>query len=140
MKIAFVADDIQTISAHFGRAPHVVVVTLEDGQEVSRELRAKEAHGEGHGHTHVHDHDHDHAHGHGHAHDHGHHHKDHTSKFSAMEDCDVMVVRGIGSPAISHAERMGLEVYLTRESSVDAALAAYLSGNLDHDARRIHHH
>ncbi len=124
MKIAFVADDNQTISAHFGRAPHVVVVTVEDGQEVNRELRAKEGHSGGHDH----------------AHDHGHHHKDHTSKFTAMEDCDVMVVRGIGSPAIAHAESMGLEVYLTRESSIDAALAAYLSGKLDHDARRIHHH
>lgn len=134
MKIAFVADDIQTISAHFGRAPHVVVVTVEGGQEVNRELRAKE------GHSGEHDHDHDHDHEQGHAHDHGHHHKDHTSKFTAMEDCDVMVVRGIGSPAIAHAESMGLEVYLTRESSIDAALAAYLSGKLDHDARRIHHH
>lgn len=130
MKIAFVADDSQTISAHFGRAPHVVVVTVEDGGEVSRELRAKEGHGGGHGH----DHDHDHG------HDHGHHHRDHGSKFTPMEDCDVMVVRGIGSPAISHAENMGLEVFLTRESSIDAALAAYLAGELDHDARRIHHH
>lgn len=130
MKIAFVADDIQTISAHFGRAPHVVVVMVENGQEVSRELRAKEGHS----------HDHDHGHGQSHAHDHGHHHKDHTSKFTAMEDCDVMVVRGIGSPAIAHAENIGLEVYLTRESSIDAALAAYLAGRLDHDARRIHHH
>jgi len=31
-KLAFVCDDSITISAHFGRAPLVVVVTLEDGR------------------------------------------------------------------------------------------------------------
>lgn len=130
-KIAFVTEDEQSISAHFGRAPKVLVITLEDGQEVAREVRAKEAHG-GHGHGHDHDHD--------HSHDHGHHHRDHTSKFSAMTDCQVMVVRGIGSPAIAHAENMGLRVYLTREPSIDAALAAYLAGDLDHNANRVHMH
>ncbi|GAB4568942.1 MAG: NifB/NifX family molybdenum-iron cluster-binding protein [Anaerolineae bacterium] len=130
MKIAFVAENEQTISAHFGRAPYVVVVTVEDGREVGRELRRKEAHGA-----------HDHAHEQTHEHDHGHHHQhDHTGKFAAMQDCDVMIVRGIGSPAIAHAQNMGLQVVLTRESGIDAALAAFLAGELDHDPRRIHHH
>jgi hypothetical protein len=35
---------------------------------------------------------------------------------------------------------MGLEVFLTGESMIDAALAAYLSGQLDNDERRIHRH
>lgn len=129
MKIAFVADDDQTISSHFGRAPQVVVVTVQDGQEAAREVRVKEGHGKGL-----------HGHGHDHSHEHGHHHHDHTDKFTPMQDCDVMVVRGIGSPAIAHAEGMGLEVYLTRETTIDAALTAYLAGELDHDTRRIHHH
>jgi len=51
-----------------------------------------------------------------------------------------MVVRGIGSPAVAQAQSMGMEVFLTRETSVDAALAAYLAGKLDNDPRRIHHH
>ena len=129
MKIAFVADDAQTISAHFGRAPYVVVVTVEDGREVSREVRSKEAHGS-----------HDHEHGHTHEHEHGHHHGDHSGKLAAMQDCNVMVVRGIGSPAVAQAQSMGMEVFLTQETSVDAALAAYLAGKLDNDPRRIHHH
>ncbi len=62
MKIAFVADDAQTISAHFGRAPQVVVVKVEDGREVAREVRSKEAHGQGHAQEHDHDHDHSHDH------------------------------------------------------------------------------
>lgn len=129
MRIAFVADDAQTISAHFGRAPYVVVVTLENGQEISREVREKEAHG-----SHAHEH------GHAHEHEHDHHHRDHSSKFAAMEDCDVMIVRGIGSPALAHAQTLGLEVFLTQENNIDAALAAYLAGQLDNDPHRIHHH
>lgn len=126
MKIAFVANDTATISAHFGRATAVVVVTVEDGQEVARETREKEGHGANHVHMPG-------------EHEAGHH-KDHTSKFTAMADCQVLVVRGMGSPAVAHAREMGLEVYITQERSIDAALNAYLSGALDHDDRRIHHH
>ncbi|NPV56267.1 MAG: dinitrogenase iron-molybdenum cofactor biosynthesis protein, partial [Anaerolineae bacterium] len=67
MKIAFVTDDQQTISQHFGRAEYYLVISIEDGQENGRELRAKLGHRQfaqesGH-HEHPHqDHDH-HAHG-----------------------------------------------------------------------------
>jgi len=126
MKIAFVADDAQTISSHFGRAPQVVVITVEGGKEVAREVRSKEAHGQ--------EHDHDHS------HDHGHHQRDHGSKFEPMRDCNVLVVRGMGAPAFDHARSMGLEVFMTAEKNIDAALAAYLAGKLDNDDRRIHQH
>jgi predicted Fe-Mo cluster-binding NifX family protein len=130
MKIAFVADDAQTISAHFGRAPQVVVITVEGGKEVAREVRSKEAHGQ----EHEQEHDHDHS------HDHGHHQRDHSSKFEPMRDCNVLVVRGMGAPAFDHARSMGLEVFMTAEKNIDAALAAYLAGKLDNDDRRIHQH
>jgi predicted Fe-Mo cluster-binding NifX family protein len=128
--IGFVCDDAQTISAHFGRAPLVVAVTIEDGREVARDVRPR---GEG-GHHHDHDHDHDHS------HDHSHHHRDHAPKFAELADCQVMVVRGIGSPALDHAQGMAMAVYLVDQPSVDAALAAYLAGTLISDSRRIHHH
>lgn len=144
-KLAFVCDDSITISAHFGRAPLVVVVTLEDGREVAREERIKERPGAIHLHEHGDDHDHgherDHGHGHTHEHDHAHHHAhDHTGKFQTMTDCDAMIVRGGGSPAIAHAEGMGLRVYLVAERTVDEALAAYQNGALKSDERRIHRH
>jgi predicted Fe-Mo cluster-binding NifX family protein len=44
MKIAAVSDDGTTISAHFGRAPFYVVVTVEDGRIVARETRDKMGH------------------------------------------------------------------------------------------------
>lgn len=124
--IGFVCDDPQTISAHFGRAPLLVAVTVEDGREIAREVRPRGEDG------HHHDHDHE--------HEHDHHHRDHGPKFAEMADCQVMIVRGIGSPALDHAQAMGMAVYLVDQPSVDAALAAYLAGTLTSDSRRIHNH
>ncbi len=45
MKIAFATDDGKTISAHFGKASHYLVVSIENGQPVQNELRDKPAHG-----------------------------------------------------------------------------------------------
>lgn len=128
MKIAFVTDDEQTLTAHFGRAPYVVVVTVQDGKEIKREIRAKVARSGEHAHDHHHDHDHSHD-----------KHLHHGRKFEPLQDCDVAVMRGIGSRAFQRLEEMGLQVYLTGESSLDSALAAYLAGTLVHDARRMHH-
>ena len=44
MKIAFVTDDGMTITQHFGRAGKYLVVEIEDGKEISRELRDKFGH------------------------------------------------------------------------------------------------
>ncbi len=43
MKIAFATQDGQTISRHFGRAPHYLV-TIENGAVAQRELRDKASH------------------------------------------------------------------------------------------------
>jgi predicted Fe-Mo cluster-binding NifX family protein len=48
MKIALITDDGKSISQHFGRAPYYLVVTLEDGKEVNRELRPKQGHNQFH--------------------------------------------------------------------------------------------
>jgi hypothetical protein len=44
MKIAAITDDGKTISQHFGRAPYYLVVTVEGGEIVERELRDKLGH------------------------------------------------------------------------------------------------
>ena len=44
MKIALVTEDGQTISQHFGRAAHYLVVTIEDGKIIGRQLRDKLGH------------------------------------------------------------------------------------------------
>src|SRR5690606_41705980 len=95
-KLAFVCDDPTTLSSHFGRAPLVVVVTLEDGREVAREARVKERPGAVHRHEH---------HENTHERDHQHHHThDHSAKLPPMADCDVTIVRGAGDRAGTAAE------------------------------------
>ncbi len=44
MRIAVITDDGQTISQHFGRALHYLVVTIEEGKITQRELRDKVGH------------------------------------------------------------------------------------------------
>jgi predicted Fe-Mo cluster-binding NifX family protein len=63
MKIAFVTDDGENVSAHFGRATHYLVVDVENGKETGRELREKLGHA--HFHTEEHQHEEHSAEGHG---------------------------------------------------------------------------
>lgn len=44
MKIAVISDDRKSISMHFGRALYYVVVSVEDGKIVGREVRSKVGH------------------------------------------------------------------------------------------------
>ncbi|MFH1640012.1 MAG: dinitrogenase iron-molybdenum cofactor biosynthesis protein, partial [Chloroflexota bacterium] len=44
MKIAAISEDKINISQHFGRAPLYVVVTVEDGRIISKEVRPKAGH------------------------------------------------------------------------------------------------
>ena len=44
MKIAVISEDGNTISQHFGRAPYFVVLTIEEGQIVDKEIRPKAGH------------------------------------------------------------------------------------------------
>ncbi len=114
-KIGFASHDGETISAHFGYAPLAVVVTLEDGQEIAREVREK-------GHKVPNDPRHTH---------------DPHDKFAAVTDCDLLVAGGIGPPGMAYAGRLGIEVWLVAEQTVDEALRAYLDGTLTHDPARI---
>ncbi|MGA8903982.1 MAG: hypothetical protein WB661_03120 [Candidatus Bathyarchaeia archaeon] len=41
MKVALVSDNGKNVSQHFGRARYYVVVTVENGHEVNREVRDK---------------------------------------------------------------------------------------------------
>lgn len=117
MKIAFATDDGKTISAHFGKAPYYAVVETLDGKMVAQEVRAKAHHG------------HDHEHGHGH---------DHADMFASIQDCQVLVAGGMGTPAYEAALARGLQVIVTDQHDITIAAQAYLSGTLPVDRQRIH--
>ncbi len=123
VKIAFPTEDGETISAHFGRAPFFTVVTLNEGEVPQFEKRSKAFHGSA-----------EHAPG---AEQHGH---DHHPMFAPIADCQVLIAGGMGQPAHDHAVAAGLEVVMTGEKSIAAALEAYRRGSLTSDPRRIHHH
>ncbi len=123
MKIAFPTEDGETISAHFGRAPFFTVVTLNEGDLPQFEQRNKAFHGSA-----------EHAPG---AEHQGH---DHNSMFAPIADCQVLIAGGMGQPAYEHAAAAGLDIVLTGEKSITAALEAYRGGRLMSDPRRIHQH
>lgn len=143
MKIAIVTDDEQSISAHFGRARFFQVVTLEDGRVVSRERRAKPAHGgHGAGSSHAvtlnegsHEHGHEHSHDHDHHDDHAHHSgpeadSRHAAMAAAVADCEALFAGGMGAGMRAAVLAQGVRLFLTDIRSIDAALEAYTQGRL----------
>ncbi len=124
MKIAFITDDGETISSHFGRAKHYKIFTVDEKEIVHEELIDKPYHTDEH-----HSHDHDHHHGTGHS----------PGKFKPIADCDVLVCGGMGEPAYQRAQQKGHQVYLTG-GKIKTALDSLLNDELQSDLRRVHKH
>lgn len=152
LKIAAVTEDGQKLSSHFGMAPSYIVYSVEEGQVVARETRAK-PHNSQHGHAGGgHDHAEHAAHiptepldlhpaqpmgpGQGPGHHGGH---QHGRMFAPITDCQVLLCGGMGTPAYAKAQAAGLEVVLTG-GSLEQAVEAYLAGTLASDMRRVHSH
>lgn len=125
MKIAAVTDDGVTIHSHFGQATKYEVVTVENGQIVAREQRAKPSHQHGVHHEH---------------HDHGTGGDTHASGMAqVISDCQVLLARGMGQPAFETLASAGIQPILTEKQTIDEAVQAYVRGELTHRADRIHH-
>ena len=120
VKIAVVSDDGKYISMHFGQAKQYVVLTVEDGKVVNREVRDRSAL--------VHTQP-------GHQHGHGH---DHNAMANAISDCQVLLTGGMGRPAYESMTRAGLETIVTDLREVDEAVQAYLSGTINNRMDRLH--
>lgn len=128
MKIAAITDDGKTISAHFGHAEKCAVIEVEDGHVIGQELRDKPGRAGG-------DHDHDHDH-HGGSHHHGQH-RFHE-KLAVMEDCQVVLCRGMGNPAYDKLVQAGLKPILTDIVDIETAVQAYIVGTITDDPCRRH--
>ncbi|MGB9776357.1 MAG: NifB/NifX family molybdenum-iron cluster-binding protein [Anaerolineae bacterium] len=135
MKIAAVSDDGVTISHHFGRAPFCVVITVDEGRVIGREVREKM------GHTHFAG---EHHHGHGHDADPRGHGFDpaaqsrHARMIQTIADCDVLLARGMGVGAYESLRRAGIRPILTDIARIDDAVQAYLEGRLEDHPERLH--
>ena len=121
IKLAIPTDDGETISSHFGQAQYFRILTVENGQAGASELRAKASHQHG---------DHSHAAG------------VHPGQamVESISDCQVLLAGGMGSPAFAKASAAGLQVILTREKKIDAAVQRYLAGTLENEPDLIHVH
>ncbi|MCL4393287.1 MAG: NifB/NifX family molybdenum-iron cluster-binding protein [Chloroflexi bacterium] len=124
MKIAAITDDGHAISQHFGRAPYYLVLTVENGQVVKRELRDKL------GHANFSDQPHDaevpgQPHGMGPAAQ-----NRHMLMAEAIADCEVLLCGGMGMGAYESMRTRGIKPVVTQIVSIDEAVQAHLDGKM----------
>jgi len=132
MKIAAVSDDGVSISQHFGRAPHYVVLTIEEGQIVANELRPKVGHHTFASQEHSHP-----AHGGRHGCDAGSGLK-HRLMAETIADCEVVIAGGMGWGAYESLRASGIRPIVTDLSDIREAVVRLLAGDLPDQAERVH--
>ncbi len=131
MKIAIATEDGQSISRHFGRAPYYTVLTVEDGQIVSRELRDKP--------NHNHSADEPHKHEHGPQHGSGPAEQDlHARMAQPITDCEAVLCGGMGTGAYQSLRAAGLRPIVTDLQDIDEAARAYMDGKIVDHAELLH--
>ena len=132
MKIAVVSEDGVTISQHFGRAPFYIVVTIEDGQIVSREQRDKVGHAHFAGELHAEE-----QHPRGHGFDPAAQGR-HARMSAAIADCQALLARGMGAGAYESLQQAGIRPVITDIPTIDEAVQAYLAGRIVDHPERLH--
>ena len=132
MKIATITDDRKTISQHFGRASHYMVLIVEDGRITSRELRDKPNHKqlqrEGHKH-----HEPKERHGYGPSADHRHGHMAET-----ITDCEAVLCRGMGMGAYENMKARNIRPIITDIIDIEDAVMAYVNGQIVDHVEKLH--
>jgi predicted Fe-Mo cluster-binding NifX family protein len=131
MKIAIITDDGKTISQHFGRAPYYMVLTIEEGKIVNRELRDKMGHNqfsaigpEEHHHEQ-------------HGADEASHHK-HTQMAGSISDCQAVLCGGMGMGAYESMRRLNIQPIVTDLQEIEAAAQAFMDGKLVDHTEKLH--
>ena len=131
MKIAIATDDGKTVSAHFGRASHFLVVTVEQGKVTNREMREKFSH------THFASEAHVHTPGQAHGFDPASQDR-HMQMSGSIRDCEAMLCRGMGMGAYDALRSLNIRPLLTDITEVDKAITAYLDGNIIDHVELLH--
>ncbi len=136
MKIAIVTDDERTISQHFGRAPYYLVITIEDGHIVNRELREKPGHAQFANEPHGNDQEprsHGRGHGFGPASQ-----SRHARMADVISDCQAVLCGGMGAGAYENMRARGIQPIVTDITSIDEAVTAYVEGRIVDRPDRLH--
>ena len=132
IKIAVITDDGQTISQHFGRAPYYLVLTIENGQIVKRELRDKLGHAHFMNQPHPEEQP-----GQPHGMDSASHNK-HLQMAVAIADCQALLCRGMGRGAYESMKQVGIRPVVTDIASIDEAVIAYVKGQIEDHVEKLH--
>ncbi len=133
MKIALITDDGKTISQHFGRANYYVVVTIENGQIVQREMRDKLSHKHFAGEEHGHSHQADTRHGFDAASQ-----DRHAQMSESIADCEALLCRGMGAGAYESMKARGIRPIVTDVEAIEEAALAYSRGELRDHIEKLH--
>lgn len=127
MKIAVITEDGQTISQHFGRAPFYLVLTVEDGKIVGREMRNKLGHNQFSAVSHGTE-----SQGSGHGMDASSHNK-HINMAEVIADCKVLLCGGMGRGAYESMLQLNILPVVTDLQEITVAAQAFIDGRLiDH--------
>jgi predicted Fe-Mo cluster-binding NifX family protein len=131
MKIALITDDGKYTSQHFGRAAYYLVLSVENGQIVSREMRDKlnhshfvnehheQEHGQPHGFSPVE--------------------KDrHARMAQPIGDCEAVLCGGMGAGAYQSLQAAGIRPIMTDLLDIDAAAQAYIDGSIVDHVEMLH--
>jgi predicted Fe-Mo cluster-binding NifX family protein len=132
MKIAAITDDGKTISRHFGRAPYYMVLTVEDGKIVGRELHSKLGHAQFADQPHAADKP-----GQPHGMDAAAHNK-HLMMSESIADCEALLCGGMGMGAYQSMVSRGIKPVVTDLWDIDQAVLAYVEGSLVDRIDRLH--
>jgi len=132
MKVAVITDDGTRISQHFGRAPYYLVVTIDNGVIVNRELRSKMGHNNFANQPHEEE-----ApgvpHGMG-----AESHDKHVQMAGAITDCEALICGGMGMGAYQSMQSRGIKPVVTELMDIDQAVLAYAGGNLADRVEKLH--
>lgn len=126
VKIAIPTEDKQHVFNHFGRTPGFVIVESEDGSVLQKKYVGNNFTGHAKGE---------------HLEEVGkHEHKSHDGIFAALHDIQVVIASGMGRRLYQDFQNKNIEVFITREHSIDAALEQYFKGTLDNNPDKACNH
>lgn len=124
MKIAAITEDGRTISQHFGRAPYYLVLTIDEGKIMDKQLRDKL------GHAHFADEPHEgdqpgQPHGFGPGSQ-----SRHMRMAEAIADCQALLCGGMGAGAYQSMAERGIKPVVTEITDIEEAVMAYVEGRI----------
>ncbi len=134
IKVAIISDDQRTISKHFGRAGHYVVLTIVNGQVMNRETRDKLRHSDFAGHEeHTEHEEHTQGHGFGSSAEHR-----HDQMLQSISDCQVLIAGGMGTGAYQSIRAKDIQPILTDVRLIDDAIRLLIDNRLKDHHELIH--